>query len=234
MDAVSSDPSLASPSSASQALASRDWLAAYRDGDTSAFTAIVQAFQVRLIQFFYRLCWDRDRAEDLTQDLFLKLLRGAARYHEEGKLSTYVFRVATNLWIDHYRAVRPLPRFSSLDQVLVEGEPSLSSAHRSEPQNPLQHVIAGEERAELRRAIEKLTAPHRLVFELAVFQELPYGEIASVLEIPVGTVKSRMHNSVHALKDLLGQKLASTDPAAPQGGSPSGFGTGAFRSAAGA
>lgn len=216
---------------ADERTASPDWLAAFRDGDAGAFTAMVQAFQGRLIQFFFRLCWDRDRAEDLTQDLFLKLLRGAARYHEEGKLSTYVFKVATNLWIDHYRAARPQPRFASLDQVLVEGEPHLANPNRSEPATPLATVISSEERVELRRAIEKLTAPHRIVFELAVFQELPYGEIASVLDIPVGTVKSRMHNSVHALKELLGPKLAG---APAQGGLPSVLGSGSFRKAAGA
>ena len=52
-----------------------DYLARYRDGDASAFRRLVDLFQERLLQFFYRLCWDRDRAEDLTQDLFLKLMQ---------------------------------------------------------------------------------------------------------------------------------------------------------------
>lgn len=216
-----------------------DWLAAFRDGDAAAFTTMVHAFQPRLVHFFYRLCWDRDRAEDLTQDLFLKLLRGANRYTEEGKLATYVFRVATNLWIDHYRSVRPQPRFSSLDQVLVEGEPNLTSPHRSEEASPLSSVISGEERDALRCGIEKLTVPHRLVFELAVFQEMPYGEISQVLDIPVGTVKSRMHNAVHALKDLLGVHAGSlsSESTQPTSGAvplPPVLGERPFRNVAGA
>lgn len=66
----------------------------------------------------------------------------------------------------------------------------------------------------MREGLERLSEPHRLVFELAVYQELPYGEVADVLGIPVGTVKSRMHNSVRALRELLGpgQRGAAGEP----------------------
>jgi len=96
--------------------ATADLLVRFREGDGSAFREIVGEYQPRLVHFFYRLCWDRDRAEDFVQDLFMKLLRGARRYRPEGKLSTFIFRVATNLWIDHYRSTRPQPRLYSLDQ----------------------------------------------------------------------------------------------------------------------
>ncbi len=58
----------------------------------------------------------------------------------------------------------------------------------------------------MRAALEQLTEPHRLVFELAVYQELPYAEVSEVLGIPVGTVKSRMHNAVRALRDILAEE----------------------------
>lgn len=189
--------------------AGSDLLARFRDGDREAFDAIVTAFQDRLIQFFYRLSWDRARAEDLTQTLFLKLLRGAKTYRPEGKLATYLFRVATNLWIDHYRASRPSARFFSLDQALLDGfEPQSNSP------DPTDSVCEAEEKRRMRDGLERLSEPHRLVFELAVYQELPYGEVADVLGIPVGTVKSRMHNSVRALRELLGpgQRGASGEP----------------------
>ena len=66
----------------------------------------------------------------------------------------------------------------------------------------------------MRRALESLTEPHRLVFELAVYQERPYGEISDLLGIPVGTVKSRMHNAVQALKQMLGASPKSADASA--------------------
>ncbi len=182
-----------------------DWLDGFRRGEPEAFQAIVGRYQSRLVQFFYRLCWDRDRAEDFTQDLFLKLVRGAKNYRPEGRLSTFIFRVATNLWIDHYRSVRPQPRLHSLDQVLIEGEQSLADRTPAPGPTPAQQAVADEEKARLRHAVEGLTEPHRLVFELAVYQELPYPQISEILGIPVGTVKSRMHNSVQALKQLLAE-----------------------------
>lgn len=177
-----------------------DLLVRYRDGDPAAFRQLVQAWQERMLHFFHRLCWDRDRAEDLTQELFLKLMQASRRYRPEGRLSTYVYRVATNLWIDHYRAQRPQPRLYSIDQAILG--PALEPAAAGE--SPVEHASDQEEKQRLRAALERLTEPHRIVFELAVYQQRPYAEIAELLGIPVGTVKSRMHNTVAALRELLG------------------------------
>lgn len=182
-----------------------DLLARFRDGDEDAFRDIVGDYEARLVQFFYRLCWDRDRAEDFTQELFMKLLRGARRYRPEGKLSTFIFRVATNLWIDNYRSLRPQPRLYSLDQPLHDAETTWASLTVAADTPPVDRLAADEEKAMLRKGIDSLTEPHRLVFELAVYQELPYAEIGNILDIPVGTVKSRMHNAVKALRALLAE-----------------------------
>jgi RNA polymerase sigma-70 factor, ECF subfamily len=191
-----------------------DFLQRYRDGDPQAFRQLVDAFRDRMLQFFYRLCWDRDRAEDLSQDLFLKLMLAARRYRPEGRMATFVYRVATNLWIDHYRQQRPRPRFQSYDQVLLPGDPTPTRFEYAgaEP-SPQDAASDREERVALQRALERLTEPHRLVFELAVYQQRPYGEISELLDIPVGTVKSRMHNAVAALKELLAN--ADADAIAP-------------------
>lgn len=181
-----------------------DLLAAYRAGDSQAFRRLVDQFRDRIVQFFYRLCWDRDKAEDLAQELFLKLLIGSKRYRPEGKMVTFVYRVATNLWIDHYRQMRPRPRFHSLDQVTYPDGETRKVEYANDDKAPAEQLQDGEERAALRTALESLTEPHRLVFELAVYQERPYAEISELLSIPVGTVKSRMHNAVAALKQMLG------------------------------
>ncbi|MCC7061166.1 MAG: RNA polymerase sigma factor [Planctomycetes bacterium] len=188
-----------------------DLLAKYREGDAQAFRQLVEKYRDRMVQFFYRLCWDRDRAEDLAQDLFLKLLLGSKRYRPEGRMTTFVYRVATNLWIDHYRQQRPRPKFQSLDQVVYpQGERDTPMDYAGKEATPVENLADGEERAAMRRALERLTEPHRLVFELAVYQERPYGEISELLDIPVGTVKSRMHNAIAALKQMLGASIGST------------------------
>ena len=186
----------------------RDLLAAYRDGDASAFRALVELFRDRMLQFFFRLCWDRDRAEDLTQELFIKLITGSKRYRPEGRMATFVYRVATNLWIDHYRSQRPRPRMYSYDQVVHPDGDLAPRQFAGEDVAPSDQLIDGEQRAAMRNALERLTEPHRLVFELAVYQERPYGEISELLGIPVGTVKSRMHNAVRSIKEMLGQGAA--------------------------
>lgn len=180
-----------------------DYLARYQAGDAQAFRQLVDAYRDRMLQFFYRLCWDRDRAEDLAQDLFLKLMLASKRYHPEGRMATFVYRVATNLWIDQYRQQRPRPRFQSFDQVLLGDDEVGTVDYAGAEATPVQQVVDGEERAALRQALDRLTEPHRLVFELAVYQQRPYGEVGELLGIPVGTVKSRMHNAIAALKQLL-------------------------------
>lgn len=186
-----------------------DYLARYREGDAAAFRQLVDAYRDRMLQFFYRLCWDRDRAEDLAQDLFLKLLLATRRYRPEGRMSTFVYRVATNLWIDHYRQQRPRPRLHSLDQVVLPGDDApRDGGFDGGTSSPMQLAAEHEEKAAMRRALERLTEPHRLVFELAIYQQRPYAEISELLRIPVGTVKSRMHNAVLALKQLLAEARA--------------------------
>jgi RNA polymerase sigma-70 factor (ECF subfamily) len=191
-----------------------DLLARFRDGDEDAFRALVGAYEERLVQFFYRLCWDLDRAEDFAQELFMRLVRGAPGYQPRGCLSTFIFRIATNLWIDHYRSTRPQPRLFSLDQPMRDDVAAAGANSCDAAPGPIESAIDGEERAQLRAALEALHEPHRLVFELAVYQQLPYATISEILSIPVGTVKSRMHTTVQALRARLGQPDGAAGEAA--------------------
>jgi RNA polymerase sigma-70 factor, ECF subfamily len=183
-----------------------DWLARYRDGDAQAFRQLVQEYHERLLQFYFRVCHDRAQAEDLAQELFLKLLARVDSYQPRGKLSVYVFRVAMNLWIDQYRRVRLRPRLFSYDQFVSTpgGDPV-----RSEPAapviSPVQRLVDQENIDALRAALGRLGETSRCVLELAVFQQLPYAEISTILGIPTGTVKSRVHHAVASLKELLGE-----------------------------
>lgn len=189
-----------------------DLLERYRNGDAQAFRQLVDLYRDRMVQFFYRLCWDRDRAEDLAQDMFLKLLLCSKRYRPEGRMATFIYRVAKNLWIDEYRRLKPRPKMHSYDQPLL---PAADRPRRDDyagpDQAPVDLLQDREERSAMRHALDSLTEPHRIVFELAVYQERPYGEVAELLGIPVGTVKSRMHNAVAALRGLLGAQGSADD-----------------------
>ncbi|GEM_PF-275968 len=179
-----------------------DFMERFRLGDPRAFDVIVERFEAPLVRFFYRLCWDQGRAEDFTQEVFLRLLRSAHRYEARGRFSTFLYRIATNLWIDDYRSKKPKPRLYSLDASVDEEKPLRDSVEAEQP-SVLENMVVEEQKVRMRHALDRLTQGHRLVFELAVYQGLPYPEVSELLEIPVGTVKSRMHNAVKALKALL-------------------------------
>lgn len=180
-----------------------DLLLDFQRGDAAAFDKIVGRFEAPLWRFFYRLCWDRDRAEDFVQDVFLRVYRTSQRYEPRGRLSTFLYRIATNRWIDHWRSMRPRPTLFSLDNSDREEESPILERVAGDTPDPSYELEMDQDKARLRRAIDSLTLPHRLVFELAVYQNLPYPQISELLGIPVGTVKSRMHNTTKALKQLL-------------------------------
>lgn len=172
----------------------RDPLAALRQGKRSPFEGFVRAETGTFLAFFLRLGASRAEAEDLVQDVFLKLYQSADRYRERGAFSGFAFRVARNAWIDRRRALgaRPPPEDAAVDAL----------ARSSEPGDALDRE---EFARRLRDALEELPEGQRRVFELGVVQELPYPEIADALAIPVGTVKSRMFHAVRRLRGLLGE-----------------------------
>jgi RNA polymerase sigma-70 factor (ECF subfamily) len=173
-----------------------DLLARYRDGDPDAFAALVAEYQQPVRAFFFRLCWDRDQADDLAQDLFVRLLEKSHGYQPVGKLSGFLWHVATNLWIDRYRQRK-------LQTRLERPMDGVATHLRGTLPKPLDRVVFAEEQKRLAAALNGLSEHHRLVIELAVNQDMPYAEISDLLGIPVGTVKSRMHNAIARLKTLV-------------------------------
>lgn len=209
---------------------SEDLLLRFQLGERGAFDAIVGRYQAPLTRFFYRLCWDLDSAEDFVQDVFLKLVRGARRYRSQGKLSTFLFRIATNRWIDHYRAMKPRPNLYSIDRSDLEDETPLADRLPADVADSGEGVDAEQGVQRLQAALDCLSLPHRLVFELAVYQNLPYQEISQLLDIPEGTVKSRMHNAAKVLKQLLRHGNGG-DHGLPRRAPPRGGGTDQLASA---
>lgn len=174
-----------------------DPLDALRAGDPRPFEAFVAQWSGRLLGFFRRLGAGRSEAEDLTQDVFLKVYRSTSTYEARQALGSYVLRVARNAWIDRRRRQAARPGGSTLDAGR-EDEPA-REYRDPRAEDPTARVERGEEARRLRAALSRLPATHAEVFELAVLQERPYAEIAELLGIPVGTVKSRVF---HALRKL--------------------------------
>ncbi len=178
----------------------------FRDGDDDAFPLIVQRFQRPLVNFFYRLTWDRFTSEDYAQEVFARLIRHRKSYRRKAKFSTYLFRIARNYWIDRYRERVKAPKMTSLNITVGTGEGrglSLADLVEGQSPQPAEELKRKEIRERLKEAIALLPEEQRLVFVLSENQGMKYAEISQVMEIPVGTVKSRMHAAMRRLRVLL-------------------------------
>jgi RNA polymerase sigma-70 factor, ECF subfamily len=170
-----------------------------RDGDGEAIAVLVERFQRELVGFFYHHCWNQTVAEELAQTVFIKVYRARERYQATASFRTYLYRVAHNAWIDHLRRHKPL---LSLDATVGSGDAALGDLLPS-------HIDTDKEqranriRDRIQSAVQELPEGQRDVFVMANNQELKYEEISRVLDIPVGTVKSRMHAAVRHLRTLL-------------------------------
>ncbi|MEC8511092.1 MAG: sigma-70 family RNA polymerase sigma factor [Planctomycetota bacterium] len=205
-----------------------DPLVALREGDPGPFEAYVASETGRFLGFFGRLGASRNEAEDLVQETFLKLFRLAsqhatgAHYAAQGRFDAYAFRAARNVWIDRNRRRAAQPARSDQDatELSISSDARRDAAAQATPEAQLE---AEEESERVRQAVSALPETHRMVFELGVVQELPYGEIAGALEIPVGTVKSRMFHAVKRVRAALGS--AEADRARRTAGPGGGHGT---------
>lgn len=176
----------------------RDPLTALQAGRTDLFEAFVETETPTFLAFFRRLGATPGEAEDLTQDTFLKLYEHASKYRASDRFVPFARRVARNAWIDRRRR-RTLRGVGRTD----EEEGSWADRIEAAEVEPLSKLEQLDEAQRIELALDSLSDLHRAVFELGVLQELPYTEIAEEMNIPVGTVKSRMFYAVRKLREAL-------------------------------
>jgi RNA polymerase sigma-70 factor (ECF subfamily) len=194
----------------------RELMLRARSGSREAFDSIVARWQGRLLTFFFRHCGDRELAEDCSQEVFVRLYKARDRYTPDALFSTFLFTIARHYWIDVARArsIRPDSQRgfggSAEDD---DREDRLSRLPAAEPSPPAQAVLS-DDLARMRAALLRLPDPLRDVVQLGVIEALPYAEVSRILEIPIGTVKSRVHAAVIALRAVLveaGKKEAARE-----------------------
>jgi RNA polymerase sigma-70 factor (ECF subfamily) len=180
----------------------KDPLVALRDGDPGPFEAFVPEGLASLTGFFRRQGAGVAEAEDLSQEVLMRMVQRIDKYESQERFAAYVFRVARNAWIDsrRRRAARPQPiRLETED-----GEDGIFKMDPIDPgAGPAHHMEVADEANRVAAALRNLSQSHREVFELGVLQELPYVEISALLDVPVGTVKSRMFHAMRTLRELL-------------------------------
>ncbi len=182
-------------------------MVAYQGGDTEAFRELYDRHAHALINFFYKMTYDRAMSEVLTQEAFIRLIRFRDRYRPEATFRTFMYRVAKNLWIDQYRSKKNAPRVISADRRLAEGGATVGDLLESADTSQSERAEHKEAAALIHEALEQLPEGQRMVFLLAESEGLKYREISEILDIPVGTIKSRMNAAVHRLRGLLGHVI---------------------------
>jgi RNA polymerase sigma-70 factor (ECF subfamily) len=179
-------------------------VSAYLEGNDQAFQILVSRYQGKLVNYINTLVHDYDLSVDLAQDTFIRVFRYADRYRGDYQFSTWVYRIATNLAIDELRRRERKGRFSLRHMIGLferDGKPLPIPDVRPSPERTLD----GKERLErLQVAVDSLPPNYRLPFLLKEVEDLSYEEICQVLQISMGTVKSRIHRA----KMLLREKLA--------------------------
>jgi len=183
-------------------------VARYKDGDASAFNLIVQRHRTPLINFIYRYLNDRDNAEDLTQEVFIRIYRNIKNYNpDKASFRTWMYRIAANLCKNE---IRNRNRHS---KVLIN-----SFTSKNEEDQKLEDILDPSpgsdvklEEKELQKAlsaaISNLSEKFRLVLILRDIEGMSYDEIAKVIGMPEGTVKSRLNRARLMLKERLKNEL---------------------------
>jgi len=196
----------------------RDPLVALQAGDAALFEAFVADESPTFLAFFRRLGVGPSEAEDLVQEVFLKLFRHADTYQPSGRFEAFAFRIARNAWIDRSRRRGVRPRLVSAAGDDDDGDQPGLEVPDTGP-GPEARTETLEEAGRVGAALSQLSEGQRMVFELGVVQELAYHEIARLLEIPEGTVKSRMFHAVRKLRSLLEPDTDTADGVTRRGAS---------------
>lgn len=184
---------------------------AHLAGQPGAFDALVARYATGLYSFFVHLVGQSAAADDLVQETFLQVHLAAATFDPQRSFKPWLYTIAANKGRDYLRA-RVRKATQSLDVALGGDDEAPSGAAQlpSEAPAAADETLAQEQRDQVRELISRMPEHLRLILILGYYQRLPYAEIAEILGIPVGTVKSRLHAAVNQFAKLW---LARTEAA---------------------
>jgi RNA polymerase sigma-70 factor (ECF subfamily) len=176
-----------------------------RKGSEAAYRELLSRYERPVFSLIFRMVRDRETAEDLAQETFIKVLNNLDRYSPEFKFSSWLFKIANNLTIDHLRRRR-------VDTISIEGAPdavtsesakATSIAVVSGDESPLEELESRELGTAIERAIGRLRPEYRACIMLRHVEDKSYEEIAEIVKLPLGTVKTYIHRARHELRAAL-------------------------------
>ena len=191
----------------------KDLITRCQKADMTAFNVIVSRYKVKIYNYVYRMTGNAEDAEDLTQEVFVRMYTGLSSFRAEASLSTWLFRIAGNLVIDKYRRSKKEKGIvSSLDTTPAYGSNSDEEGTRDVPdwsQTPEKLLGQKELGAQIEGALLRLPEKLRSAVILYDIEGLSYEDIALMEKVPLGTIKSRIFNARVALRQQLKPYLES-------------------------
>ena len=180
-------------------------------GDDASFNLLLQKYRTPLINFLFRMVRDSATAEDLAQEVFLRVYRARKRYSPSAKFTTWLFRIATNLALNSVRDNRHQRMEISLDApVIADAEDGDERPLDVADKHPdiEQHLVEEARKKMIRHAIEKLPEKQRAAVLLHKYQELDYNEIAKIMECSESALKSLLFRAYETLRVELAPLVA--------------------------
>ncbi len=168
-------------------------------GDRNAAGVLVARYQAPVRGFLLKLSGNPDVADDMAQETFLRVLKYAQRYDPQYKMITWLLTIARRLWLNHIRRKDNQTFNTSYEQMFQSTPGPQQLAQRTDQQVRTKELLA--------EAMTHLTEPQQMVITLFHQQELPVNEVAKVMEMPEGTVKSHLHRARAALRTLLAPQM---------------------------
>jgi RNA polymerase sigma-70 factor (ECF subfamily) len=180
----------------------------FQAGDRAAFASLVRRHKTGVYNFVLRLTRSGAAAEDLVQDVFVKIVQSAADFKHESRFSTWAYAIARNIAIDHLRKMS-FRRHPSLDQAAQDrpdGPTLLDRTADAHPSAAVDRAVIGQELGlRIVNGVESLPAEQREVFLLREIANLPFKDIATITGVPENTVKSRMRYALERLQETLSE-----------------------------
>ena len=187
-------------------------------GDEQSFEVLLRRYRTPLVNFLYRMVRDSAVAEDLAQEVFLRVYRARREYAPSAKFTTWMFRIATNLALNSVRDNRYRQSEISMDQAVSVGDDERRSMEVRDLTPTVEQVLVARSRSEMiLRAIDALPAKQRAAVLLHKYQELDYDEIARILECSDSALKSLLFRAYETLRIALApllnaEKVSSSAP----------------------
>ena len=180
-------------------------------GDEQSFALLLQRYRSPLVNFLYRMVRNREQAEDLAQEVFIRVYRARAEYVPSAKFTTWLFRIATNLALNSLRDTRHQRMEISLDAPVAadseDGDERTLDVADKHPDIE-QHLVEETRKAMIKHAIDKLPEKQRAAVLLHKYQELDYGEIAKILSCSESALKSLLFRAYENLRVELAPLVA--------------------------